>query len=291
MSKRIYKTQLNKELVDKIENEKDNLSLETLKILHFLIIQLEKNYASSSKKLSWEKVEQSINMMKRLLVDESENINYEKINHEFFEQHHFKQFIEFLYDEGSWEYSCHYILTRVMSEMWLYVFPEEIVKKIELPMNLLLEVNMKMSIRVGWKVSDSIKEKIEIKFKDTDFIDDANTLDIIRFSLKDEQKIESFTIEKKRILTYNEIIEMMKNEIKFWEKLLSRSNLKIPSNKRYIPEMFEFTTEKIKEGFRSGVAYELTLTEFDEDPLKYESYGKRYLEDLKGGNKLPKKRK
>lgn len=279
-----YKSKYAKMIAAEIKKGSNRLILEALTNLHNFILNLEEGYSSSSKKLSWENVDKAIDFIKSVLMDDWGLRNYDKDDKKYIEylsQKHFNKFIEFVFEERNWEETYYYIFNVEMSMMFLFFFPDKILQKIKLPIKLLMEVNL--SIERQWEIqkSFSIIDSVKREYKNSQFIQNMLVYQMIMQSLRDDSKIKNYTSKHRRIISYSELNDQMKDRLEFWKNLLNQDNYKMTPNKKYSDEMFAYTSQMRFEGYKAYIACIKTLEKFKLDPAKDESYAKQYRDHLK----------
>jgi len=276
-------TLITKMRVEAIKNNGDINSgaIAMLQTFYNVIEVLKRGYSSSSETLSWEKVNKSINLLMKILMDEWKTEDYRIINKEFLDHYYFIDFIQFVYNKNNWEECDYYDIKHNVTTLLLFFIPDEIVTKISMPTILLSKVNLDILKEWAYQKAYSIKQTINNKLRNAEFLETIEAFHIINSSVCNERKIKHFTQKQKRIVTYKEINEVMKNELEFWKNLFKRDNYKYTPNRKYSDEMFEFTTQKKLEGYKDYVAYQKTLEKYGMDEMKDDSFGKMYRNYIK----------
>lgn len=172
------------------------------------------------------------------------------------------------------------------SNIFIYL-PDKYLMLFEFSQNQLMKVNETIS----WAWTNLKSFEIEKKLKETFSFSNTKISDssfnCIFDSITDKKAIAKFTKENNRIILLNDFQKIFEDKLIFWTVLTNKSSLKYVPNKKYPNEMHEYTQQMIESGYKASKVYEKSLLKFSMDPLKYESYEKRFRTWKKGGSKLP----
>ena len=231
------------------------------------------------------------NFLRALLVNWNEREIYPKTKDRIISE----KVITALFDKSCWIDEAYHYPSDVSKDILMFlinIIPKYFLVQLKFKPHILEMINIEISH--NWIISEVFKIEYNLNsILNAKIITQLGflTLNILTksFEMNESGKIKAFTKKNKRIIFNDDLCEVFKNEIKFWDILTIRGSFSISPNKKYTTEMFEHTKDLIYNSkVKEYTAFNMTLNEFGFDPNREKegdmqnSYRKQYKKYLDG---------